>query len=98
MDRISNKFKLVRSQSIGVGMGGGEPKSTPAVPGSQTRPAVAASEGRTAQIILLDERRLELQVAPRLFAGELLDLVASQSGLKAHTFTYVEYVETNFNQ
>ena len=87
MDRISNRFKLVRSQSIGVGMGGGEPKSTPAVPGGQTRPVAATSEGRTAQIILLDERRLELQVSPKLFAGELLDLVASQSGLKAHLHT-----------
>ena len=73
MDRISNKFKLVRSQSIGIGMGG-ESKTS-------NRPPVTA-EGRTAQIILLDERRLELTIQPRLYAGELLDLVSSQSGLK----------------
>ena len=72
MDRISNKFKLVRSQSIGIGMGG-ESKAP-------NRPPV--TEGRTAQIILLDERRLELTIQPRLYAGELLDLVSSQSGLK----------------
>ena len=63
MDRISNKFKLVRSQSIGVGMGG-EAKSSMAGPGGGgggvTRAPV--TEGRTAQIILLDERRVELQV------------------------------------
>ena len=38
--------------------------------------------GRTAQIVLLDDRRLELTIQPRLYAGELLDLVATQSGLK----------------
>ncbi len=70
MDRISNKFKLVRSQSIGVGMGGEGGK------------VVVRAEGRPAQIVLLDERRVELTVQPRLYAGELLDLVASQCGLK----------------
>ena len=71
MDRISNKFKLVRSQSIGVGMGGEGGKGV-----------VVRTEGRPAQIVLLDERRLELTVQPRLYAGELLDLVATQCGLK----------------
>ena len=52
MDRISNKLKLVRSQSMGVGMGGqaGEAK------------VVARPEGRPTQVVLLDERRLELNV------------------------------------
>ena len=72
MDRISNKLKLVRSQSMGVGMGGqaGEAK------------VVARPEGRPTQVVLLDERRLELNVQSRLYAGELLDLVASQCGLR----------------
>ena len=69
MDRLSSKFKLVRSQSIGVGMGG-EAK------------VVNRPDGRTAQIVLLDERRLELTIQTRLYAGELLDMVATQSGLK----------------
>merc|ERR1719328_379266 len=72
MDRISNKLKLVRFQSMGVGMGGqtGEAK------------VVARPEGRATQVVLLDDRRLELVVQPRLYAGELLDLVASQCGLR----------------
>jgi len=78
MDRISNKFKLVRSQSIGVGMSG-ENKAT----AMGSRPMTAAStDGRSAQIVLLDERRIEVLIQPRLHAGELLDLVAQQSGLK----------------
>jgi hypothetical protein len=76
MDRISNKFKLVRSQSIGVGMGGEGGK------------VGVRAEGRPAQIVLLDERRVELALQPRLYAGELLDLVASQCALKVgpHAF------------
>ena len=72
MDRISNKLKLVRSQSMGVGMGGqvGEAKVVP------------RTDGRPTQVVLLDERRLELTVQSRLYAGELLDLVASQCGLR----------------
>ncbi|CAB4070517.1 unnamed protein product [Lepeophtheirus salmonis] len=38
--------------------------------------------GRAASIVLLDERRLDLMIQPRLLAGELLDLVSSHCGLK----------------
>uniref|UniRef100_T1JHG8 FERM domain-containing protein n=1 Tax=Strigamia maritima TaxID=126957 RepID=T1JHG8_STRMM len=40
------------------------------------------TEGRRSQIVFLDERRLEIIIQPKLFAGELLDLVASHFNLK----------------
>merc|ERR1719209_1353094 len=85
MDRISNKLKLVRSQSMGVGMGGqtGEAK------------VVARPEGRPTQIVLLDDRRLELVVQPRLYAGELLDLIASHCQLKEKEFFGLAFVDEN---
>ena len=80
MDRLQNKLKLVRSQSMGVGVGQGVGLGDPKlVPRPEQR---SDKEGRPTQIVLLDDRRLELVVQPRLFAGELLDLVASQCGLR----------------
>jgi len=46
------------------------------------RPPGGGTEGRTTLVLLLDERRLEILVQPRLYAGELLDMVASQCGLR----------------
>ena len=42
--------------------------------------------GRPASVILLDERRLELHIQPRMYAGELLDLVASHCQLREKEF------------
>ena len=81
MDKLSNKLKLVRSQSMGVGMGGGGDK----VPRPELRPRAGTNEhGRQASIVLLDERRLEMHIQPRLYAGELLDLVASHIQVRTH--------------
>ena len=71
MDKLSNKLKLSRSQSMGVGMGGGGDK----MPTNMRRNESGGSSGRQASIVLLDERRLEMHIQPRLYAGELLDLV-----------------------
>jgi len=80
MDRLQNKLRLVRSQSMGVGVGqGGGQGDTKVVSRPDQR---TGSDGRATQIVLLDDRRLELVVQPRLYAGELLDLVASQCGLR----------------
>ncbi|XP_013384701.1 FERM domain-containing protein 4A isoform X7 [Lingula anatina] len=40
------------------------------------------AEGRKAQVVLLDERRLDMMVQPKLYAGDLLDIVASHFNLK----------------
>ena len=45
-----------------------------------------SNSGRNASIILLDERRLEMVIQPRLYAGELLDLIASHCQLKEKEF------------
>ena len=80
MDRLQNKLRLVRSQSMGVGVGqGGAQGETKGGTRTEHR---TEREGRATQIVLLDDRRLELVVQPRLYAGELLDLVASQCGLR----------------
>jgi len=76
MDRL--KAGLVRSQSMGVGMGGvGDGKGRVVAGAGRDR-----VEGRATQVMLLDDRRLEILVQPRLYAGELLDMVASHCGLR----------------
>ena len=95
MDKLSNKLRLVRSQSMGVGVGNSGvmsagDKSGPNGGGgghggaahAMRRAPPHSAEGRSASIVLLDERRLEMLVQPRLYAGELLDLVASHCQLK----------------
>ena len=81
MEKISNKLRLVRSQSMGVGMGGVSSEGGKPNHGVMRR-TPSHSEGRSASIVLLDERRLEMLIQPRLYAGELLDLVASHCQLK----------------
>ena len=91
MDKLSTKLKLVRSQSMGVGMGGGGDKlpTNMAVRRTTVNQGAAAGAGanpdggRMASIVLLDERRLEMLIQPRLYAGELLDLVASHIQVKS---------------
>ena len=62
-------------------MGGGGDK----VPRPDLRPRAGTNEhGRQASIVLLDERRLEMHIQPRLYAGELLDLVASHIQVRIH--------------
>ena len=72
MEKLQNRLKLVRSQSIGQGVG--QTQDGPKVGGR--------AEGRVTQVVLLDDRRLEMLVQPRLYAGELLDIVASHCGLR----------------
>ena len=72
MEKLQNRLKLVRSQSMGQGVGQGQ--EGPKVGGR--------GEGRVTQVVLLDDRRLEMMVQSRLYAGELLDIVASHCGLR----------------
>ncbi|XP_067129060.1 FERM domain-containing protein 4A-like isoform X2 [Centruroides vittatus] len=54
------------------------------------------TEGRRTQIVLLDERRLEILVKPKLYAGELLDMVASYFNLKEKEYFGLAFLdETN---
>ena len=88
MDKLSTKLRLVRSQSMGVGMGGSgiaganNNNNSDKIGGGGMRRTPSHVEGRNAAIVLLDERRLEMLIQPRLYAGELLDLVASHCNLK----------------
>ena len=112
MDKISNRLRLVRSQSMGVGMGVNNDKISMAVAAARrtahshqnhnvaegpnaSGPSgshgtnsgnPASNAGRNAIIILLDERRLEMVIQARLYAGELLDLIASHCQLKEKEF------------
>ena len=112
MDKISNRLRLVRSQSMGVGMGVNNDKISMAAAATRrtatshqnhahvdgqnaSGPSGAhgsnsgnpiSNTGRNASIILLDERRLEMVIQPRLYAGELLDLIASHCQLKEKEF------------
>ena len=51
--------------------------------------------GRNASVILLDERRLDMLIQPRMYAGELLDLVASHCQLKEKEFFGLAVVDEN---
>ena len=112
MDKISNRLRLVRSQSMGVGMGVNNDKISMAAAAARRTanshqnhnnldgpnvngPSGAHGSnsgnqvnnaGRNACIILLDERRLEMIIQSRLYAGELLDLIASHCQLKEKEF------------
>ena len=67
-----------------MGQGVGQGQEGPKV-GSRT-------EGRVTQVVLLDDRRLEMMVQPRLYAGELLDIVASHCGLREKEYFYRKYL------
>ena len=104
MDKLSNRLRLVRSQSMGVASGGGDKIGMAAaaarrnVMESSSTSASGTeqpSSGRPASVILLDERRLELHVQPRMYAGELLDLVASHCQLKEKEFFGLAVVDEN---
>ena len=94
-------MRLVRSQSMGVGMGSsGVMGSSGNLAGSAagSRPAPSPYQpdsGRNASIVLLDERRLEMMIQPRLYAGELLDLVASHCTLKEKEYFGLAVVDDN---
>lgn len=51
------------------------------------------SEGRRSQIVLLDERRLEIVIQPKLFAGELLDIVSSHFNIKEKEYFGLAFVD-----
>ncbi|XP_071498106.1 uncharacterized protein [Diadema antillarum] len=54
------------------------------------------SEGRRTQVVLLDERRVELLVQQKLLASDLLDLVASYFNLKEKDYFGLAFLdETN---
>ena len=62
---------------------------------SETAASEVTSAGRPASVILLDERRLELHIQPRMYAGELLDLVASHCQLREKEFFGLAVVDEN---
>ncbi|XP_055881360.1 FERM domain-containing protein 4A-like isoform X6 [Biomphalaria glabrata] len=54
------------------------------------------NEGRKTQIVLLDERRLDIIIQPKLYSNDLLDLVASHFKLKEkHYFGLGFFDDTN---
>ncbi|KAM3872629.1 FERM domain-containing protein 4B [Diretmus argenteus] len=53
------------------------------------------TEGRLCQVQLLDDRKLELLVQPKLLSRELLDLVSSHFNLKEKEFFGLMFVDDN---
>lgn len=51
------------------------------------------SEGRQSQVVLLDERKLDILIKPKLYAGELLDMVASHFSLKEKEYFGLAYMD-----
>ncbi|XP_042901575.1 uncharacterized protein [Parasteatoda tepidariorum] len=51
------------------------------------------SEGRRSQVVLLDERRLDLIIQSRLYGGELLDIVASHFNLKEKDYFGIAFID-----
>ncbi|XP_049579829.1 FERM domain-containing protein 4A isoform X4 [Syngnathus scovelli] len=55
--------------------------------------ALKMTEGRRCQVHLLDDRKLELLVQPKLMAKDLLDLVASHFNLKEKEYFGIAYTD-----
>ncbi|XP_074538449.1 FERM domain-containing protein 4B isoform X3 [Halichoeres trimaculatus] len=53
------------------------------------------TEGRLCQVLLLDDRKLELLVQPKLLSYELLDLVSSHFNLKEKEFFGLAFFDDN---
>uniref|UniRef100_A0ACB8EH65 FERM domain-containing protein 4B n=1 Tax=Sphaerodactylus townsendi TaxID=933632 RepID=A0ACB8EH65_9SAUR len=53
----------------------------------------AMTEGRHCQVQLLDDRKLELLVQPKLLSRELLDLVASHFSLKEKEYFGITFID-----
>ncbi|XP_041348053.1 FERM domain-containing protein 4B-like isoform X3 [Gigantopelta aegis] len=51
------------------------------------------SEGRKSQIVLLDERRLDIIIQPKLYTNELMDLVASHFKLKEKQYFGIAFID-----
>ncbi|XP_046363491.2 FERM domain-containing protein 4A-like isoform X4 [Haliotis rufescens] len=51
------------------------------------------TEGRKSQIVLMDERRLDIIIQPKLFTRELLDLVSSHFKLKEKQYFGLAFVD-----
>lgn len=51
------------------------------------------SEGRRSQVVLLDERRLDITIQSRLYAGELLDIVASHFNIKEKEYFGITFID-----
>ncbi|KAJ8269019.1 hypothetical protein COCON_G00116260 [Conger conger] len=65
------------------------------LPGATLRHSSAErmTEGRRCQVHLLDDRKLELLVQPKLMAKDLLDLVASHFNLKEKEYFGISYTD-----
>ncbi|XP_058258880.1 FERM domain-containing protein 4B isoform X1 [Hemibagrus wyckioides] len=53
------------------------------------------TEGRQCQVLLLDDRPLELLVQPKLLSRDLLDMVSSHFSLKEKEYFGISYTDTN---
>ena len=51
------------------------------------------SEGRRSEVLLLDGRRVELQIQTKLFAGDLFDIVASHFNLKEKEYFGLAFLD-----
>ncbi|XP_015208670.1 FERM domain-containing protein 4A isoform X2 [Lepisosteus oculatus] len=58
-----------------------------------SRTVYQMTEGRRCQVHLLDDRKLELLVQPKLLAKDLLDLVASHFNLKEKEYFGISYTD-----
>ncbi|XP_030072002.1 FERM domain-containing protein 4A isoform X2 [Microcaecilia unicolor] len=58
-----------------------------------SRAVYQMTEGRRCQVYLLDDRKLELLVQPKLLAKELLDLVASHFNLKEKEYFGIAFTD-----
>ncbi|XP_061075413.1 FERM domain-containing protein 4B isoform X1 [Conger conger] len=56
-------------------------------------PVLQMTEGRVCQVLLLDDRKLELLVQPKLLSRELLDLVSSHFNLKEKEYFGITFID-----
>ncbi|XP_013775714.1 FERM domain-containing protein 4B-like [Limulus polyphemus] len=51
------------------------------------------AEGKRSQVVLLDNHNLDILIQPKLYAGELLDMVASHFSLKEKEYFGLAFLD-----
>ncbi|KAF7667441.1 hypothetical protein LDENG_00060270 [Lucifuga dentata] len=75
--------------------GGGETSSLSIPKRDLSVKSAKMTDGRLCQVQLLDDRKLELLVQPKLLSYELLDLVSSHFNLKEKEFFGLSFIDDN---
>ncbi|XP_064632201.1 uncharacterized protein LOC135490726 isoform X3 [Lineus longissimus] len=85
-DKVGDDFKQDQGEQA-------ESSGLPSAPEDDLEFELLMAEGRKSQVLLLDERKLEFLIQPKLLSCDLLDLVASHYNLKEKEYCGLAFVD-----